>query len=282
MFKRVDAHQHFWRYTPDEYSWINEKMQVLRRDFLPAHLAGEITTAGVDASIAVQARQTMEETQWLLKMADEHPYIAGVVGWAPLSSPDFPAQLENLGSHPKLCGLRHVLQDEPDDRYMLRDDFNRGIRLLKDRNLVYDVLIYARHLPITTQFVDLHPNQPFVLDHLAKPNIRAAELSPWREHLRELARRPHVSCKLSGLITEADWQRWTIGDLRPYVEVALEAFGPYRLLAGSDWPVCTVASGYQQWWQTLTTLLSHLSVAEQEAILGGNAIRVYGLKGPNA
>jgi L-fuconolactonase len=282
MAKRVDAHQHFWMYSPEEYGWIDSNMQVIRRDFLPLHLDEEMAGAGVSASIAVQARQTLAETEWLLDLAEKYSSIAGVVGWAPLTSPDFPALLDRLSAHPKLCGLRHVLQDEPDDAYMLRDEFHRGISLLNEKNLVYDILIYERHLPIAIQFVDHHPNQKFVIDHLAKPRIRTAEISPWRENIREIARRPNVSCKLSGLVTEANWQSWTIDDLRPYVEIALEAFGPRRILAGSDWPVCTLASSYRRWWQTLEALLSGLTDTEREAILGCNALEIYSLKGVNA
>ena len=282
MIKRVDAHQHFWAYSPEEYGWIDGNMEEIRRDFLPPHLATEMAGAGISASIAVQARQTVAETEWLLHLAEEHSWIAGVVGWAPLISPDFPALLERLCAHPKFCGLRHVLQDEPDDDYMLRDGFNRGIHLLNGTDLVYDILIYERHLPIAIQFVDRHPNQKFLIDHLAKPRIRAAEISPWRENIREIARRPNVWCKLSGIVTEANWQSWTTDTLRPYVEIALEVFGPQRILAGSDWPVCTLATNYQRWWQTLEAMLSSLSASEQDAVFGGNAIEIYNLKGLKA
>lgn len=279
MTKCIDAHQHFWKYSPQEYGWIDDRMSVLRRDFLPPDLHTEMAGAGVQAAVAVQARQTVEETEWLLELAAKHSFIAGIVGWAPICSAEFPAQLERLSEHAKLCGLRHVLQDEPDDAFMLRNDFNRGISLLKDKNLVYDILIYERQLPNAVQFVNRHPQQRFVIDHMAKPKIRAAEISPWREHIRALAERPHVSCKLSGLVTEANWSAWKVDDLRPYVEITLEAFGISRVLAGSDWPVCTVASSYKFWWETMRTLLSELSDDEQNAVLGGNAIRTYGLKG---
>lgn len=278
MTKYIDAHQHFWKYSPKEYGWIDEHMSVLRRDFLPSHLHAEMTSSGVHASIAVQARQTLEETEWLLELAAENSYIAGVVGWAPIASIKFPSQLDRLSQHRKFRGLRHVLQAEPDDAFMLRDDFNRGISLLKDMDLVYDILIYERHLPKAIQFVDRHPYQRFVVDHLAKPKIRTAELSPWREHMRSLAERPHVTCKLSGLVTEADWSGWKVDDLRPYVEIALDAFGPRRVLAGSDWPVCTLACGYKLWWETLQMLLSELSDDERNTVLGGNAVETYKLK----
>jgi L-fuconolactonase len=278
MTRWIDAHQHFWHYSAEEYGWIDGRMEALRRDFLPPHLIGEMIRTGVDGTIAVQARQTLADTEWLLDLSKAYPFIAGVVGWAPLTSPEFTALLDSLATYPKLRGLRHVLQDEPDEAYMLRDTFNHGVSMLKDRNLVYDILIYERHLPIAVQFVDRHPNQKFVLDHLAKPKVSAGEISPWREQIRELARREHVHCKLSGLVTEAKWGSWTIEDLRPYVEIALEAFGPHRVMAGSDWPVCTLASEYQRWWQTLLSLLSGFSESERNAILGVNAIETYSLE----
>ena len=274
----IDAHHHFWRYSDAEYGWIDDSMQVLRRNFLPGDLEREMRDARVARAVAVQARQTLEETHWLLELAGNHPFLAGVVGWAPIASREFPRILESLQSREHLKGLRHVLQEEPDDRYALHPDFTRGLRLLAPAGLVYDILIYAHQLPAAIELVDLHPNQTFVLDHLAKPRIAARELSPWREYLRELAKRPNVACKVSGLVTEADWQHWTIEDLSPYLNTALECFGPQRLLAGSDWPVCTVAASYSRWWQTLRRWAEKLSISEQESILGGNAARIYHLK----
>lgn len=252
-------------------------MDLLRRDFLPADLEREMRDANVQRAVAVQARQTLEETSWLLSLARQHGFLAGVVGWAPLTSSDFPRQLETLAADPKLKGLRHVLQDEPDDCYMLREDFQRGVAAMRGTGLVYDILIAGRQLPHAVEFVSRNPNQVFVLDHMAKPGIRAGALSPWREQMRELARRPNVFCKLSGLATEADWDRWSPERLWPYVEVVLECFGPERLMAGSDWPVCTLACGYARWWQTLGDLLRALSPGEQDQILGVNAALVYGL-----
>ena len=278
----IDAHHHLWRYSVAEYGWIDESMQGLRRDFLPADLQAEIAAAGVDATVAVQARQTLEETRWLLDLAHRNACIAGVVGWAPIAGREFAPILEELQADSKLKGLRHVLQDEPDDAYALREDFQRGLKRLEGTGLVYDILIYARHLPVAVQLVDRHPNQIFVLDHLAKPRIAAQELSPWREDLRELAKRPNVVCKISGMATEADWQRWTLADLEPYLATALECFGPQRLLAGSDWPVCTVATPYPRWWNTLRQWAAPLSAQEQVAIFGGNAARVYQLEGQKA
>ena len=274
----IDAHHHLWSYSSDEYGWIGDEMQELRRDFLPPDLRAEMESAGVDGTVAVQARQTLQETRWLLDLAQEYPFIEAVVGWAPIASPDFSRMLEPLRGEKKLKGLRHVLQDEPDDRYALSDDFQRGLAALAGTGLVYDILIYERHLPVAIELVDRNPNQRFVVDHLAKPKIAAGEISPWRENLRELARRENVVCKVSGMVTEADWQRWTMSDLQPYLETALECFGASRLLAGSDWPVCTVATSYQRWWQTLRAWASPLTVEEQQSIFGGNAMRVYQLE----
>jgi len=275
--ERIDAHHHLWRYSQDEYGWIDETMAKLRRDFLPADLMAEMHTATVEGAIAVQARQTMEETRWLLEFADQTEAIRGVVGWAPIAGDRFGAALEELAGRPKLKGLRHVVQAEPDDNFLLREDFNRGIRALDGSGLVYDILIYERHLPQTIEFVDRHPAQTFVLDHIAKPLIREKVLEPWAARMRELAKRESVSCKLSGMVTEADWSGWTLDSLRPYLDVVTETFGPQRLMAGSDWPVCLVASGYAQWFGVLEEYFTEFSRQEREAIFGGNAKRVYRL-----
>lgn len=273
----IDAHHHFWRYTPAEYGWIDDAMRAIRRDFLPEHLAAELAAARVDGAISVQARQSLAETEWLLELAARHDFLRGVVGWVELVSPSVGAQLERFAAQPKFCAVRHVVQGEPDDRFLLRDDFNRGIRELRRFNLVYDLLIYARHLPVALEFVDRHPEQVFVLDHLAKPRIRDGEIEPWRAQLRELARRPHVYCKVSGMVTEAEYATWTEAQLRPYFEAALEAFGPRRLMFGSDWPVCLVACGYVRWREIVTRWVAELSAEEQARILGGTAREAYRL-----
>ena len=276
---RVDAHQHFWFYSEEEYGWINEAMAAIRRDFLPADLFPLLAQSGIDATVAVQARQSLAETEWLLDLAEEHDWIAGVVGWVPLTSARVEETLEALATRAKLKGVRHVLQGEADE-FMRREDFHAGITLLRRYSLTYDVLVLERQLPAAIQLVDRHPQQPFVLDHLAKPLIAAQELEPWRRHIRELARRHHVDCKLSGLVTEADFRALTILDLRPYVETALDAFGPGRIMFGSDWPVCTVASSYSRWVDAVRDYVSELSADERESILGGNAARFYGLDVP--
>lgn len=276
---RVDAHQHFWHYTPEEYGWIGEEMAAIRRDFLPEDLLPHLQGAGIEATVAVQARETLEETRWLLGLADRHPFIRGVVGWVDLTDPALPVALADLSRHPRLRGVRHVVQDEPDDRYLLRPEVLRGLGALGEFGLTYDLLLRPRHLGVAHEVVAALPDQPFVLDHLAKPPIARGELHPWAEDLRRLAALPTVYCKLSGMVTEADWRSWRPEDLRPYLDVALEAFGPRRLMIGSDWPVCTVAGSYERVMGVVIDYVAALSPTEREGILGGNAARFYGLEG---
>ena len=275
-FKRVDAHQHFWRYTDAEFGWINDGMAVIRRDFLPSDLKPVLDESGIHATVAVQARQSLEETEWLLALAKKSPWIEGVVGWVPLIDSDVEATLEKLASNVQLKGVRHVLQAEA-DAYMERADFNSGLRLLRKFALTYDLLVFEHQLPAAIALVDRHPDQPIVLDHLAKPRIAAHELEPWRTNIRELARRPHVCCKLSGMVTEADFTAWTADDMLPYIETALEAFGPARLMFGSDWPVCTVASTYRRWVDTIQRSIESLSQTERDQIVGLTAASFYKL-----
>lgn len=274
---KIDSHHHFWNYDPVEYGWIDDAMKAIRRDFLPEHLRAEIASVGVDGVVSVQARQNLVETQWLLDFATQNDFIKGVVGWVELVSPKAGAELERFAANPKLKSVRHVVQGEPDDNFILRADFNRGIRELKRFNLAYDILIFERHLPPTIKFVDAHPEQVFVLDHIAKPRIKAGAFEPWNKNLRALAQRPNVYCKASGLVTEADFATWTEPQLRTYFDVVLEAFGPKRLMFGSDWPVCLVACGYARWHGLVSGWISKLSAAEQDRILGGTAIEAYKL-----
>jgi L-fuconolactonase len=278
MAMKIDAHQHFWKYNPVEYDWIDDAMALIRHDFLPAHLQQEISKAGVDGVVSVQARQIVEETEWLLQLAAENDFIGGVVGWVPLRDPNVGEILKRFAVHPKLRGVRHVLQGEPDDRFMLRGDFNRGIKLLKQFGLAYDILVHERHLPPTIEFVDRHPDQVFVLDHIAKPRIRDNLVEPWRKNIRELARRENVYCKISGMVTEANYKGWTEDQLKPYAETVLEAFGPERLMFGSDWPVCLVACSYPRWHEIVSSFTSQLSGNDRAWIFGKTAIKAYGLK----
>jgi len=277
---RVDAHQHFWRYDPVEYGWIDGNLSALRRDFLPLDLEPLMRRAGIEACVAVQARQSLDETRWLLSLADRHPFIAGVVGWVDLQSKDVTRDLEALAAHPKLVGIRHIAQSEPDDRFLLRPAFLSGLERLEEFGLAYDVLIYSRHLPVAAELAQRLPRQRFVLDHLAKPDIRARERDVWARDLRALAEQPNVWAKLSGLITEADWAGWTPEDVHPYLDVAFECFGAERLMIGSDWPVCTVAGDYERTMAVVINYLAQRSSHERDAVLGGNAIRFWNLQVP--
>jgi L-fuconolactonase len=276
-FPIIDAHHHLWRYSAVEYDWIDDNMSALRRDFLPADLLAELAQAGVSAAVSVQARQTLEETRWLLNLAQNCEAIRGVVGWAPIASPNFAASVEALSTEPKLVGLRHVVQAEPKG-FLDSADFNRGIQALRGTGLAYDLLIVEHQLEEAIRFVDRHPQQIFVLDHIAKPKIAVQELEPWRSRMRELGQRNNVCCKLSGLVTEDSWSRWSMDSLRPYIDTAVEAFGANRLMAGSDWPVCLLATGYAQWWQLLQNYFENFSQNEKANIFGATAIKFYNLK----
>lgn len=278
----IDTHQHLWHYTAEEYGWIDERMLPLRQDFLPNQLQAAAQSAAVHQCLAVQARQTLAETEWLLALAEEHSLIAGVIGWAPVASPAFPALLEPLLAQRSLKGFRHILQGEANPNYALESNFSAGLDRLSKTKLVYEILLYAHQLSIAVKLADQHPDQSFVLDHLGKPQIACAAQSPaefnlWRTHLVALAERPNIACKLSGLATEANWECWSLEQLRPYLDVALTCFGPERLMVGSDWPVCTLATSYERWWQTLRDWCSSLSQTEQAMIMGTNAQRIYHL-----
>ena len=277
MAERIDAHQHFWLYHPAEYGWISEQMPTLRRNFLPEDLAPELKPRGIAGSIAVQARQTVAETEWLLSLAQSSSHIAGVVGWMPLCSETLEDQLYSLQHVSWLKGLRHVLQDEPTDELMMSEPFQQGLSVLTRLNLVYDLLIYERQLASTLALVARHPNQVFVLDHIGKPSIADASMEPWSKHLRELATHPNVFCKLSGMVTEAEWTTWSPAKLRPYFDTVLDAFGPERIMFASDWPVCLLAASYSDWFGTVEDWTNALSHEEQSAIFGGTAKRVYQL-----
>ncbi len=275
---RIDAHQHFWRYNADEYDWIDDSMSIMCRDFLPGDLRSELDGAGFHGSVAVQARQSLEETRWLLELAASSPQILGVVGWVDLQSPDVRLQLREFAGNPKLVGVRHIVQGEPDDRFMLRPDFMRGINALEEFDLAYDILIYPKHLPVAAELVRHFPRQRFVLDHLAKPSIKAGTIQAWDSGIRELARFPNVFCKLSGMLTEADWKNWKPEHMKPYLDIALKCFGPERLMIGSDWPVCTVAASYSQTMSVVLDYFSNHASDVQEAVFGGNALRFWELK----
>lgn len=272
---RLDSHQHFWHYSPQEYGWIDARMQRIARDFLPGDLAPSLAASTLDGCIAVQARSSLAETGFLLDLAQRHPFVKGVVGWADLCAPDAGATVARLAAATKLCGLRHIVQAEPDD-FLRRTDFQRGVRTLAKHGLVYDILIYPRQLAAAIDFVRALPEQPFVLDHLAKPDIANTQRDDWARSLRELARAPNVACKLSGMVTEAKWNAWQRADFAFYLDTALEAFGEDRLLFGSDWPVCLVAArDYEQVFELVADWAAKLTPAARGKLFGDNARRIY-------
>ncbi len=273
----IAAHQHLWVYTQREYDWIDESMASIRRDFLPADLKPQLEHAGFAGSVVVQVRQTLDETRWLLELAKNNPFILGVVGWVDLRSPHVRTDLESFAGNSKLVGIRHIVQAETDN-FLLDADFLRGISVLEEFDLAYDLLIYTKHLPLAAEFVKRFPRQRFVLDHLAKPPIRSGAVDMWARGIRELASFPHVHAKVSGLVTEAEWQAWKPEDVRPYLDVAFESFGAKRLMIGSDWPACTVAASYARVVNLVRDYMSGHGAEDCEGVLGGNAANFWRLK----
>ena len=276
---RIDSHQHFWIYDPNQYPWMTDELSAIRSNHLPEHLQVEFDRLGIDGSVAVQARQSLDESRWLLKMADESCLIKGVVGWVDLRSEHVEDQLAEFAEHPKFVGVRHVVQDEPDENFMLLPEFIRGISKLKSYDLSYDILVFPNQLPAAIELVKQFPDQPFVLDHLAKPLIKHKEISTWDEHIRELAQFSNLNCKVSGMITEANWTTWKTSDFTPYLDVVFEAFGEDRLMYGSDWPVCKLAGSYRQVYDLTDNYFSQFSPLAKEKFFGGVASEFYGLKG---
>lgn len=274
---KIDAHQHFWKYNDRDYVWMSAEMNKLSHDHLPADLLPLMKSAGIDGTIAVQARQTLEESAWLLQLAEEHPFIRGVVGWVDLRSERVVEQLEQFAQHQQFCGVRHVVHDEPDDQFMLRSSFLRGLGELANFGLTYDLLLFPRHLRVACEVANRFPNQPFVLDHIAKPPVQTGAMEPWARDLRQLASFPNVFCKISGLVTEGKWDSWTTMDFEPYIDVVLNAFGVHRLMIGSDWPVCTLAADYKSVIKLDTGYINRLSDEEQNAILEKNPLKFYSI-----
>ncbi len=275
---RIDSHHHLWAINDTDYVWMGDEHEVIRRDFLLKELGEVASESKIDGSVTVQARQMIEETEWLLGLANESEIIRGVVGWVPLMENAGEPYLEKYAAYQNLKGVRHVVHDEPDDDFILRPDFNEGIGRLKTYGLLYDILIFWKHLPQTIQFVDRHPDQVFVVDHIAKPRIKAGEYDQdWDKGIRELAKREHVSCKVSGMLTEVRDEAWSLDLLQPYFDTVFEAFGPERVMYGSDWPVCLLREPYAKWVEVAGQLASGLSSDEQSAFWGGNAERIYGL-----
>ncbi len=274
---KIDSHQHFWRYDAKQYPWI-PKGSPLHRDWLPNDLSPLLAKAGLDGCIAMQAQQTVEESRWLLTLAAHSPIIKGVVGWVDLQSDQVELELAELSRHPKFVGVRHVVQNEPDVDFMLRPNFLRGLGKLKAFNLTYDVLIFPKQLPAAIELVKRFPEQPFVLDHIAKPLIKDDVRSPWREQIQELAKAPNVMCKVSGMVTEADPAKWKPAVFKPYLEVVFGAFGEGRLMYGSDWPVCLLAGSYERVLRLVDDYTRQLTAAARANFFGGNAVRFYRIK----
>jgi L-fuconolactonase len=274
---RLDSHQHFWKYNPVHQVWMTNDMDVLRRDFLPEELAPLLKNAGFDGTIAVQARQMVEETEWLLQLSDVHDMIKGVIGWVDLQSPALRGQLERFAKHRKLVGVRHVVHDEPDDQFLLLPEVRRGIAQLSEFGLAYDLLLFPKHLPIAAKLVAEFPSQMFVLDHIGKPPIREGRISPWAEDIKRLGEFPNVFCKLSGMVTEANWKLWRPHDFRRYLDIVIEVFGTGRVMIGSDWPVCTLAGDYTSTLQIVTDYAQQFSSQARDDILGGTCARSYRL-----
>ncbi|MBW3129982.1 amidohydrolase family protein [Hymenobacter profundi] len=274
---RIDAHQHFWHFDAVRDAWITPDMAAIRRDFLPADLAPLLQQHNLDGCVAVQANQSEAETDWLLTLANEHAFIRGVVGWVDLQGDNVAERLAHYAQSEKLKGFRHVLQGEEDRALMLRPAFRRGLAALFDAGFTYDLLILPDQLGYAAELVEAFPTQPFVVDHLAKPLIKAGTLEPWAQDIRALAAHENVLCKVSGLVTEADWQHWQPQDFHPYLDVVFEAFGPQRLLFGSDWPVCNVAGGYARMLELVEGYLRTFSAAEQAQFWGENATAFYRL-----
>jgi len=276
--KRIDSHHHFWEYSPEQYPWISDSMKSIGRDFLPKQLLAETQASQIDGVISVQARQSVAETTWLLEQADGHDWIRGVVGWLPLGELDTRETMALFHDQRKLCGLRHVVQDEPDDGFLASSEFNAGVRAMQEFGWTYDILIYARQLPFSIPFVDRHPDQVFVVDHIAKPTILAGVFdAAWSRDFGELAKRPNVFCKFSGVATEVRGESWNVAMIQPYWDHALKAFGAERLMFGTDWPVCLLKTSYADWVATVGQLASGLSATEQEHFWYRNAMRAYRL-----
>lgn len=277
---RIDSHHHFWNYTPEAYDWIGSDMGILKRDFTPEDLTLATEEFGIEGVISIQARTDEVENTFLLDTAKTRDFILGVVGWFDLIKPDVAEKIARFAEDPKAVGVREVLQGMEDREYCLREDFNRGVAVLHDFGLVYDILIFGDQLPAAAKFVDLHPAQTFVLDHIAKPVIGLSGVDPlWEESIRALAEREQVYCKVSGMVTEvvSGLDDWTPDLLRPWFDVVLDAFGPDRLMFGSDWPVCLLRGEYADWVQCVDFWIKDLSPDEQKSIRGNTAARAYGL-----
>jgi L-fuconolactonase len=271
----VDSHQHFWQVGRFDYPWMRPEVAVLCHDYLPAQLEPILQAHRVHQTVLVQASNSVAETQWLLSLADQHPFIAGVVGWVDLQGDEVGRQLDDLAAHPKFKGVRHLVESEPADDWLAQESVIKGLRELSSRRLSYDLLVHTRHLKHAKAVVDECPELQFVIDHVAKPPIARSEIRGWARELKPFSAAPNVWCKLSGLVTEANWTNWRIEDFIPYIDKALEYFGPQRMMFGSDWPVCVLAASYEQVLEIANTVLADLSAADKELIFSRNASQFY-------
>lgn len=273
----IDSHQHFWKYEPVKHDWIDDNMSVIRRDFSPSDLAKVYQENSIDGCVAVQADQTLEETDFLIDLASNNNFIKGIVGWVDLRSENIENVLEKYSTNKIVKGFRHVVQGEADHNFLLRPNFSRGISLLEKYNFTYDILVFPHQLGAVLEFVKKFPNQKFVIDHIAKPYIKDGYFDGWATMMTAIGKHENVSCKMSGMVTEAEYNTWTPEQIHPYMNTALEAFGSKRILFGSDWPVCLVAGNYNKIKKLTTDFISQLSQIEQDSIMGNNAIEFYNL-----
>lgn len=274
---KIDSHQHFWKYHPVKDSWINDDMKLLKQDFLPSDLYPLFRENNIAGCVAVQADQSENETHFLLELASENDWIKAVVGWIDLRAENLEERLEYFSKYKKLKGFRHIVEAEVQDDFLLREDFCNGISKLKKYNFTYDILVRPKHLKFAAEFLKRFPNQSFVIDHLAKPDIKNADFSVWEKEIRQIATYPNVYCKVSGLVTQADWKKWKIADFTNCLDIITEAFGINRLMFGSDWPVSLLAASYEQSTEILESYFSKFSKEEQDQFWGGNAIVFYDL-----
>ena len=273
----IDSHQHFWKYEPVKHSWIDDDMSVIRRNFSPSDLAKVYQENGIDGCVAVQADQTLEETDFLIDLASINNFIKGIVGWVDLRAENIENVLEKYSTDKIVKGFRHVVQGEADHNFLLRPNFSRGISLLEKHNFTYDILVFPHQLGSVLEFVKKFPHQKFVIDHIAKPYIKDGYFEGWATMMTAIGKHENVSCKMSGMVTEADFNIWTPEQIHPYMDTVLEAFGSKRILFGSDWPVCLVAGNYSKIKKLTTDFISQLSKIEQNSIMGNNAIEFYNL-----
>lgn len=276
---KIDSHQHFWHFIEKDFGWMNDHMQAIKKDQLPEDFASELHAVGFDGSVAVQARQSLEETNWLLKLAGSIDFIKGVIGWVDLQGAGIEKQLEYYSKFSKLVGIRHVVHDEPKNDFILQSDFLRGIKLLQKYSLAYDLLVFPKHLPNVIKVVEQFPEQIFILDHLAKPMIKNSVISPWKEDIQCLAKYPNVFCKVSGMVTEADWNQWKPDDFTPYIDVVFNAFGCNRIMIGSDWPVCKLTGSYHQVLNIVLSYIENFTEKDKGMVLGGTACKAYKIAG---